>query len=214
MCLSFWLIHKYVKNMHEEIKAILHTNKDLVDYCDAQIVENYVLHKEKVYLRAMKAKPSVSLSKFKQILTDSTNRQFINVTIVAGRADCSSNISISELSKDVEQVVLQAKALAPNGTMHYSSTLQCVNNPACQKRVEELNSCSKATCKKANINFIDNDPSYRLGDDEINEGIFEPTGSSPSLAGKRKLRPYLQITSLVSTPDHTPDKPTYSDAVK
>jgi hypothetical protein len=68
-----------------------------------------------------------------------------------------------------------------------------------QTRVEQFNSALEAVCKNTNSVFIENDPSFRLGDGDINAGFLQDDGHSLNTPGKDKLLKNLRLHGLVST---------------
>ena len=55
----------------------------------------------------------------------------------------------------------------------------------------------EAMCNDQGVIYINNDPSFRLGDGVLNEGFYGPSGSL-NQAGKNKLLRHIQLGNMVS----------------
>ena len=128
------------------------------------------------------------------------------MTIVVGTNDCAGNDSIDNLSRKMKQVFKQAKALSPDGTVEFSSILPQTADDATQAKIEQLKSAAEQCCKDNNVTFIENDPGFRLGDGEINEGFFDDDGLKPNIAGCKKLLKQLKLQDIATLASPEPPR--------
>ena len=161
----------------------------------------------------VKTKQNVTLNDCKLMLTQSAKSEYGRVTIAISATDCIGDTAMETLDKGMHEIVLQAKALAPKGDVQISSILPCLNNQHTQRRIEELNSATEVICNRSGVTFIHNDPGFRLGDGDINEGFYEPDGFSINSAGRAKLLRNLQLADMVKTEPSIRDEP-WNDVVK
>ena len=145
----------------------------------------------------VKAKKNVSLADCKKILAECSKSQFGKVTIAVGSADCAGTKPIDDLSNDIKQLVLQAKTISNGGSVQFSSVVPCLNSQHTQGRIEQLNSAIEDICKTLGATYISNDPSFRLGDGDINEGFYEADRTSLNQAGTSKLLRNLHLEHLL-----------------
>lgn len=142
--------------------------------------------------------PAACFAGCKELLTKRSNMKYNKVSIITGHTDCAENKSIDELSDDISIILEQAKSLSSTGYVQISSVLPQLHNDSLQQRAEEFNSFAETICKKKDITFVNNDPGFRLGDGDINEGFFQDDGFTLNKAGKSKLLKNLKIQDDVS----------------
>jgi hypothetical protein len=142
--------------------------------------------------------PAATFQKCKEVLTKKAKAKYDKVSLVVGHTDCAENRDKDQLSKDLSTVLEQATSLSVNGDVQISSVLPQLHNDDLQVKVEELNSLTENICSKRGITFANNDPSFRLGDGEINNVFFQDDGSTLNKAGVSKLLKNLQIQSDVT----------------
>ena len=78
--------------------------------------------------------------------SECTKSKCYKVTITVGAADCMGSSFIKSLSNEVQQMVLQAKTMSPQGEVQIRSIIPCLNNHEVQCRIEQLNSAMEAIC--------------------------------------------------------------------
>jgi hypothetical protein len=142
-------------------------------------------------------KPNATYTQCKQLITDRSKSSYEKETLVIGATDCEGGEPIQQLSTKVLQLVHQAKAIAPLGEVCVSSVLPRLKDQKTQSRIEEMNSAIEDICNSTNTTFIENDPSFRLGDGEVNEGFLQEDGTSLNKAGCNKLLKNLHLFDLV-----------------
>jgi regulator of replication initiation timing len=142
--------------------------------------------------------PAVTFKDCQQLLSKKSKHSYDKVTLVVGRTDCSGSSTIEHLSNNLTVAIQQAKALSPSGSVEVSSILPQADNTAKQQRLEQMNSSIENICTNLDTVFINNDPSFRLGDGEINEGFLQDDGFAPNKAGKNKLLKNLNLLKQVS----------------
>ena len=131
------------------------------------------------------------------MLTQASKNTYDSITLVVGRSECAGNTSIDDMSRNAVLLMEQAKAVVGSGKVVVSSILPQLPDTAMQSRIEQMNSAMENTCKQLNITFIENDPSFRLGDGEINEGFLQEDGSTLNHAGQNKLLKNLHLNGKV-----------------
>ena len=141
--------------------------------------------------------PAATFEDCQRILTQNSKQIFDKVSVVAGFTNCTNEDSIEDMSTSLSTLIQQAKTLSSTGSVQVSSVLPQVANPDTQQRIEDLNSSSERICKQLNVSFVNNDPSFRLGDGEINEGFLQDDGCTVNKAGRNKLLKNLQIQNTV-----------------
>ncbi len=87
--------------------------------------------------------------------------------------------------------------MATNGQVYVSSITLWTDDPVIQSRVEALNQAISETCQATGCTLIDNDPSFKLADGDINSGFLQADGASLNQAGMEKLIKNLHLQGLV-----------------
>ena len=128
-----------------------------------------------------------------QALTTRSKESYGKVTLIVGRNSCEGETPIDHMSNKLHQSIQQAKVLVGKGIVQVSSILPRLGDDKTQDRIDEMNSAAEAICKKASVSFIENDPSFRLGNGEVNDGFLDQDGTTLNEAGCNKLTRNLSI---------------------
>ena len=115
-----------------------------------------------------------------------------------GATDCAQDASLDEMEHNLKKAILQAKALTAAGEVAVSSILPRLTDDHIQDRIDEMNSCIESLCTAQNVTFIENGPSFRLGNGEVNEGFLDEDGVHLNKAGTNKLIKNLHLEGHIS----------------
>ena len=135
----------------------------------------------------------MTLTECKMKVTNLAKTNYKKVTVAIGRSECMGNVPVKEITKNLKQLVHQAKAITPQGEVHVSSVLPCMHSAEAQVRVEQVNSMIADICRDTNASYINSDPSFRLADGDVNEGFLESDGVNLNTAGCNKLIKTLNL---------------------
>jgi ribosomal protein S27AE len=145
--------------------------------------------------------PAATFSECTEVLTKKHKVKYNKVSLILGHTDCITDNNqphTDQLPKNLSLVLEQAKSMSSTGDVQISSVLPQLSNDGLQQKVEELNSLTENVCNNMDITFVNNDPGFRLGDGEINDGFFQEDGFTLNKAGLNKLLKNLQIQNDVT----------------
>jgi hypothetical protein len=131
------------------------------------------------------------------ITNKSKTSKYEKVTVVVGSKDCEEDLPIQDLTRNITQLVHQAKAITSTGDVRVSSILPRTDDTSVQERVEQFNCAVEDICKTNHIQYIDNDLTFRLGNGDINDGFLECDGNNLNKAGQSKLVKNLGLQGAV-----------------
>ena len=137
----------------------------------------------------------LTFARCRTILSQKTKNSYKSITVVAGRTDCSGNTPVETITKELEPLLHEAKTLADS--VQISSVLPQKLSSTTQERTEQMNSACEIACNSLQVAFVNNDPSFRLGDGEIFDGFLLDDGYSPNLLGQQKLVKNLGLSGKV-----------------
>ena len=119
-----------------------------------------------------------------------------NVIVCVGTNDCSDHVAdLDEIADSFEAMVaeLNSKVESPKNVV-VSSIPPRKDDPKSQERVETLNKSLESIARRTGATFIDNERSFRLADNEINDGyLLMSDRLHLSRQGTNKLAKNLQL---------------------
>ena len=141
----------------------------------------------------------MSFDKAMQALSDCSKESYSNITLVVGANDCAGDAPIDDISHKLTQTqtIHHAKTMVKGGSVKVSSILPCLNNTKVQAKIDEVNSAAYSICNELKVEYIQNDPSFRLADGDVNEGFYTDDGKHLNQAGSRKLAKTLKLEHKV-----------------
>ena len=120
------------------------------------------------------------------------NKKYNNVTVVIGGNDCDKCLDTDKITKDMLDVVSNAKSCA-QGSVKISSICPRTNNPDTQSRIDAVNKRLKESSNISDFAFIDNENIFRLQDGSINDGYLLNDGVHLTSRGSEKLATNLGV---------------------
>ena len=147
-------------------------------------------------------KPDLTIEGCRQLLAQKSKNTYDTITIVVGRSDCSAKNPIDEMANDLEMIIHEGKSIS--NSVQVSSVLPQTNSRDTQEHIELFNSAAEVICTEQHVAYVNNEPSFRLGDGEICQGFLSEDGYLPNLSGKLKLMKNLGINE--STKIHVEEK--------
>ena len=122
------------------------------------------------------------------------NKEYDNITLVVGGNDCSNqpDMQAAEIVKRYNALVDVSTTKSKKVTV--SSICPRLTSDATQKQIESVNAGLLSMCTdKTNVSFVDNNPSFKLGDGSINDGYYLADGEHITRAATNKLSKNLNL---------------------
>ena len=113
------------------------------------------------------------------------------VILVVGSNDCSTKLSAEEVVLKMKNLACVAQRFSKQPVI-LSSICPRTDNPSFQMKAESVNAALSA-CDTSDFLFVNNDPSFRLQDDTINDGYLHKDGHHLSCSGSMRLARNLKL---------------------
>jgi hypothetical protein len=115
------------------------------------------------------------------------------LTLVVGGNDCDSKPSktADDIIKGYDTLLVEAKSKARQ--VFVSSICPRIPSQETNDKIDAVNAGLNVICSDRNVVFIDNAPSFHLGDGAINDGYFVPDGIHLNRAAVNKLAQNLKL---------------------
>ncbi|CAH1775988.1 unnamed protein product [Owenia fusiformis] len=119
-------------------------------------------------------------------LTDN-NASYDRVILQVGSNDCSKDNTPEDIAKQYQLLIKGAKNIANEVVV--SSICPRTDKPAAQEKVDTVNATLQGICsdEDASVTFINNDLSFKLQDNSINDGFLHGDGLHLSKPGTNRL---------------------------
>ena len=121
--------------------------------------------------------------------------KYMNITLVVGGNDCSKQENTDLIISKYKALISLAKEKAEN-KVFISSICPRLSDATVQSRIESVNAALMLDADLTNINFVNNDLTFRLQDNSINDGYYLPDGVHLSSAGTTKLAKNLNLVPV------------------
>ena len=97
--------------------------------------------------------------------------KYRNITLVVGTNDCSKQDTPETIITNFDKLLAESKNKA-TGSITVSGICPRTDNEVYQSKVESVNAALLELCTTSEVNFINNDPTFRLQDNSINDGYL------------------------------------------
>ena len=121
----------------------------------------------------------------------SNNKKYESITLVSGSNDCASENTAGEVVDNLNNLIQTAKTFS-EGPVMLSSICPRTDNCDYQSKVETVNA-SMSSSNSGDYTFINNDPTFRLQDNSVNDGYLLPDGLHLSAKGTERLARNLNL---------------------
>ena len=138
------------------------------------------------------------------------NKKYKQITLVSGSNDCASDCSVEDVVGKLNNLTDVATSFSEEPVI-LSSICTRSDNSAYQTKAETVNALMLAACSDE-YTYINNDPTFKLQDNSINDGYLLADGlhlssrGTQRLAQNLKLESYASVVSKKKTP-HTHRQP-------
>ena len=138
----------------------------LSDSTTRDVDEEKLVRTELVCLRGTKVTEQELRGEIK--LRADNGKKYKEVIIIAGTNDCSDGKEIQTVIDEYTSTIKEAKSISPNITV--SSIVPRLDEA--QEIVQIVNASLEAVCTEENCKFVNNTPSFTLGDGTVNDGYI------------------------------------------
>ena len=121
--------------------------------------------------------------------------KYKNILIVVGGNDCSSIEDTDGIITNFKSLISLSKDLVEDRVI-VSSICPRLHSATVQGRIESVNAALMLDAESDNYTFVNNDLTYRLQDNTINDGYYLPDGVHLSQAGTKKLAKNLNLSPV------------------